>query len=157
MMLLFSPAYQNLRSKSPASCILLRYNFPPDLHTCFLIYILMIRYYPINLSEEMFGCLQFWFFFAHYMMDDNPIGSLWKPMSFVRGLYYELYCSFPLFAPNGGYYRMRMFIILQIFFNMQENVYEQTTVYGLSVFSEMILGTKETFSFYNKAFHLESS
>ena len=34
---------------------------------------------------------------------------------------------------------MRMFIILQIFFNMQENVYEQTTVYGLSVFSEMIL------------------
>ena len=52
---------------------------------------------------------------------------------------------------------MRMFIILQIFFNMQENVYEQTTVYGLSVFSEMILGTKETFSFYNKAFHLESS
>ena len=120
MMLLFSPAYQNLRSKSPASCILLSYNFPPDLHTCFLIYILMIRYYPINLSEEMFGCLQFWFFFAHYMMDDNPIGSLWKPMSFVRGLYYELYCSFPLFAPNGGYYRMRMFIILQIFFNMQE-------------------------------------
>ena len=39
----------------------------------------------------------------------------------------------------------------------KKNVYEQTTVYGLSVFSEMILGTKETFSFYNKAFHLESS
>ena len=73
----------------------------------------------------MFGCLQFWFFFAQYTMDDNPIGSLWKPMSFVRkknayarGLYYELYYSFPLFTPNLGYYSM--FIILQIFFNTQE-------------------------------------
>ena len=37
MMLLFPPAYQNLLSKSPTSCIPL-YNFPPDLHTCFLIY-----------------------------------------------------------------------------------------------------------------------
>ena len=37
MMLLFSPAYQNLLSKSLTSCIPL-YNFPPDLHTCFLIY-----------------------------------------------------------------------------------------------------------------------
>ena len=43
------------------------------------------------------------------------------------------------------------------FSTCKKNVYEQITVYGLSVFSEMILGTKETFSFYNKAFHLESS
>ena len=43
------------------------------------------------------------------------------------------------------------------FSTCKKNVYEQTTVYGLSVFSEMILGTKETFSFYNKAFHLKSS
>ena len=43
------------------------------------------------------------------------------------------------------------------FSTCKKNVYEQTTVYGSSVFSEMILWTKETFSFYNKAFHLKSS
>ena len=39
----------------------------------------------------------------------------------------------------------------------KKNVYEQTTFYGVSVFSEMILWTKETFSFYSNALHLESN
>ena len=29
------------------------------------------------------GCLQFWFSFGQYIMDDNPIGSLWQPVAFV--------------------------------------------------------------------------
>ena len=34
---------------------------------------------------------------------------------------------------------------------------EQATVYSVSVFSEMILWTKETFSFYSNTLHLESN
>ena len=40
-------------------------------------------------------------------------------------------------------------VCLLSFSTRKKNVYEQTTVYGLSVFSDKILRTKETFSFYN--------
>ena len=40
-------------------------------------------------------------------------------------------------------------VCLLSFSTRKENVYEQTTVYGLSAFSDKILRTKETFSFYN--------
>ena len=79
MMLLFCSAYQHLLSKSPTSCSSLQSTIFP--FTCIPTswYILMIKYYPINL-----GCLQFWFFLAQNMMDDNPIGSLWRPMPLLE-------------------------------------------------------------------------
>ena len=40
-------------------------------------------------------------------------------------------------------------VCLLSFSTRKKNVYEQTTVYGLSAFSDKILRTKETFSFYN--------
>ena len=40
-------------------------------------------------------------------------------------------------------------VCLLSFSTRKKNVYEQTTVYGLSGFSDKILRTKETFSFYN--------
>ena len=84
-------------------------------------YILMIRYYPINLSwRDVWLPTVLILFCSVNIMDDNTTDR--KPMSFVTKkdahawcLYYKLYCSFPLFAPNGGYYSM--FII---FFNTQE-------------------------------------
>ena len=40
-------------------------------------------------------------------------------------------------------------VCLLSFSTRKKNVYKQTTVYGLSAFSDKILRTKETFSFYN--------
>ena len=48
-------------------------------------------------------------------------------------------------------------VCLLSFSTRKKNVYEQTTVHGLSAFSDKILRTKETFSFYNWAFHLKSN
>ena len=86
MMLLFCSAYQNLLSKSPTSCSSLQSIIFPITCIPTFWYIPMIRYYPINLSWKLFnfGCLQFWFFLAQYMMDDNPIGSLWWPMPLLE-------------------------------------------------------------------------
>ena len=70
-----------------------------------------------------------------------------KECSCLRGLFHKLYYSCPLLC----------LLYFKCFSTHKKNVYEQTTVYGVSVFSEMILRTKETFSFYSNALHLESN
>ena len=56
----------------------------------------------------------------------------------------------------NGYYFLCL-LSFKYFSTHKKNVNEPTTVYGVSVFSEMILWTKETFSFYSNALHLESN
>ena len=85
-------------------------------------------------------------------MDDNPIGSLWKPVSLLNAHAWEVY--FINYITAALFY---VYYPSNFFSTHKKNVYEQTTVYGVSVFSEMILWTKETFSFYSNALHLESN
>ena len=78
---------------------------------------------------------------------DNPCLCWRNECSCLSGLFYKLYYSFPLLC----------LLSLKYYSTHTKNVYEQATVYGVSVFSEMILWTKETFSFNSNALHLESN
>ena len=114
----------------------------------------MVRYYPCLEELSNFGCLKFWFFWlsiwwmtTQLAAFDNPCLCWRKECSCLWSLFYKLCNSFPL-----------LFLLsFKYFSTHKKNVYEQTTFYGVSVFSEMILWTKETFSFYSNALHLESN
>ena len=62
-------------------------------------------------------------------MDDNPCLCWRKESSCLRGLFYKLYYSFPLLC----------LLSFKYLSTQKKNVYVQTAVYGVSVFSEMIL------------------
>ena len=99
--------------------------------------------------------LKFWFFWlsiwwmtTQLAAFDNPCLCWRKECSCQWSLFYKLCNSFPL-----------LFLLsFKYFSTHKKNVYEQTTFYGVSVFSEMILWTKETFSFIlNQIFNTEFS
>ena len=140
MMLLFSSAHQHLLSKSQTSCSSLQSIIFP--FTCIPTswYILMMRYYPVACNSDFFW-LSIWWMTTQLVAFDDPCLCWGKECSCLRGLFYKLYYSFPLLC----------LLSFKYFSTHTKNVYEQATVYGVSVFSEMILWTKETFSFYSNA------
>ena len=89
--------------------------------------------------------LSIWWMTTQLVAFDNPCWR--KECSCLSGLFYKLYYSFPLLC----------LLSFKYFSTHTKNVYEQATVYGVSVFSEMILWTKDTFSFYSNTLHLESN
>ena len=100
------------------------------------------------------GCLQFWFSFGQYIMDDNPIGSLWQPVAFVREknayaweVYfinyitaYSLLLFITVYHPLNTFQHMGKMFMNSLLFMVWE--------FHFSVFSEMILWAKETCSFF---------
>ena len=88
-----------------------------------------------------FGCLKFWFSFGQCIVDDNPVGSLWQVMPFVREknaytweVYFINYITASLFLCQMEAICLSSF---KYFSTHGENVYEQLTVYGVggSLFS----------------------
>ena len=75
---------------------------------------------------------------------ENPCLLLQKRM-LMPDVYIISYIAASLFL-----HQMEVITVCLLSFSTRKkNVYEQTTVYGLSAFSDKILRTKETFSFYN--------
>ena len=88
-----------------------------------------------------FFWLSIWWMTTQLAAFDNPCLCWRKECSCLWSLFYKLCNSFLL-----------LFLLsFKYFSTHKKNVYEQTTFYGVSVFSEMILWTKETFSFYSNA------
>ena len=132
------------------------YNFPHHLHTYFLIYTddkILPNKFVLKSCLILVACnsdffwLSIWWMTTQLVAFDNPCLCWRKECSCLSGLFYKLYYSFPLLC----------LLSFKYFSTHKKNVYEQATVYGVSVFSEMILWTKETFSFYSNALHLESN
>ena len=132
------------------------YNFPHHLHTYFLIYTnykILPNKFVLKSCLILVACnsdffwLSIWWMTTQLVAFDNPCLCWRKECSCLWSLFYKLCNSFPL-----------LFLLsFKYFSTHKKNVYEQTTFYGVSVFSEMILWTKETFSFYSNALHLESN
>ena len=62
------------------------YNFPHHLHTYFLIYTgdkILPNKFVLKSCLILVACNSD-FFLAQYMMDDNPIGSLWQPIPLLE-------------------------------------------------------------------------
>ena len=79
LLLLFSSAYQHwLEQVSDIMQFPTVYNFPIHLHTCFLIYIddKILCSKSVLMQCLILAAYNSNFFFAYYIMDDNPIGSL---------------------------------------------------------------------------------
>ena len=132
------------------------YNFPLHLHTYFLIYtddkilpnkIVLKSCLILVACNSDFFWLNIWWMTTQLVAFDNPCLCWRKECSCLSGLFYKLYNSFPLLC----------LLSFKYFSTHKKNVFEQTTVYGVSVISGMILWTKETFSFYSNALHLESN
>ena len=132
------------------------YNFPLHLHTYFLIYTddeilpnksVLKSCLILVVCNSDFCWLSIWWMTTQLVAFDDPCLCWRKECSCLRGLFYKLYYSFPLLC----------LLSFKYFSTHTKNVYKQATVYGVSVFSEMILWTKETFSFYSNTLHLESN
>ena len=126
------------------------YNFPHHLHTYFLIYTddkILPNKFVLKSCLILVACnsdffwLSIWWMTTQLVAFDNPCLCWRKECSCLSGLFYKLYYSFPLLC----------LLSFKYFSTHTKNVYKQATVYGVSVFSEMILWTKETFSFYSNA------
>ena len=116
----------------------------------------MIRYYPINLSWSNVSiwmpAIVIFLLSSKYIMDENPIGSLWQPMPFVgeKNAYaWEVfiinYITSSLFLHQM---EAIMFTVLQIYFDMQRKMFMNSLLFivrevHFSVFSEVILWPKK--------------
>ena len=146
-----------LLSKSPTSCSSLQsIIFPFTCITYFLIYIddkILPNKFVLKSCLILVACnsdffwLSIWWMTTQLVAFDDPCLCWRKECSCLSGLFHKLYYSFPLLC----------LLSFKYFSTHTKNVYKQATVYGVSVFSEMILWTKETFSFYSNALHLESN
>ena len=85
---------------------------------------------------------------------ENPCLLLEKRM-LMPEVYIMIYITTSLFLHQMEAITVCL-LSFKYFSTCKKHFYEHTTIYGLSVFSELILWTKEACSFYNKAFHLES-
>ena len=120
-------------------CIFFSLSFPNKsvLKSCLIL---------VACNSDFFW-LSIWWMTTQLVAFDNPCLCWRKECSCLSGLLYKLYYSFPLLC----------LLSFKYFSTQKKNVYVQTAVYGVSVFSEMILWTKETFSSYSNALHLESN
>ena len=150
MMLLFCSGHQHLLRKSQTSCSSLQSIIFPFTCIPTSIYIddeilpnksVLKSCLILVACNSDFFWLSIWWMTTQLVAFDNPCLCWRKECSCLSGLFYKLYYSFPLLC----------LLSFKYFWTHKKNVYVQTTVYGVLVFSEMILWTKETFSFYSNA------